>query len=118
MANNLASSLIGLQRFGEVKSLLRNLIPVARRVHGDRFDITLMMRWNYASALFGDDGATLDDLREAVTELEDLAPTARRVLGGLHPIVPVIEGGLKHAQAVLRETHETHPSGDSQSRIK
>ena len=118
MANNLASSLLALHRYAEAKSLLRNLIPVARRVHGDSFDITLMMRWNYASALLGeylngDDKDTLDDLREAVTKLEDLAPTARRVLGGLHPIVPVIEGGLKHARAVLREALETQPSGDS-----
>ena len=80
--------------------------------------IHLMMRWNYASALLGeylngDDKDTLDDLREAVTKLEDLAPTARRILGGLHPIVPVIEGGLKHARAVLREALETQPSGDS-----
>jgi len=70
-------------------------------------------RWNYANAIYTDDDATLDDLREAVTKLEDLAPTARRILGGLHPIVPVIEGGLKDARAVLREALETQPSIDS-----
>ena len=64
-------------------------------------------------ALYEDESATLDDLREAVTKLEDLAPTARRILGGLHPIVPVIEGGLEHARAVLREARETHPSRNS-----
>ena len=32
-----------------------------------------------------DDGATLDDLREAVTTLEETERTARRVLGGAHP---------------------------------
>ena len=116
--NNLASSLLALRQYEEAKSLLRDLIPVARRVHGDSFDITLMMRWNYASALLGDylngdDKDTLDDLREAVTKLEDAAPTARRILGGLHPIVPVIEGGLEHARAVLREARETHPSRNS-----
>ena len=31
------------------------------------------------------DGATLDDLREAVTTLEDTERIARRVLGGAHP---------------------------------
>ena len=72
-----------------------------------------LMRWNYANALYGDDDATLDDLCEAVTKLEDLAPTARRVLGGEHPIVSVIERGLEQARAVLREARETQPSGDS-----
>ena len=32
-----------------------------------------------------DDAATLDDLREAVTTLEDAERIARRVLGGAHP---------------------------------
>ena len=121
-ANNLASSLVSLgqrrEYLKEAKALLRKVTPVARRVLGEYCDVTLMMRWNYASALLGeylngDDKDTLDDLREAVTKLEDLAPTARRILGGLHPIVPVIEGGLKHARAVLREARETQPSGNS-----
>ena len=43
------------------------------------------MRVNYAKALYQDPGATLDDVREAVTTLEDTAPNARRVLGGAHP---------------------------------
>ena len=70
------------------------------------------VRWNYANAIFADDGATLGDQREAVTKVEELAPTARRVLGGEHPIVSVIERGLKQARAVLR-ARETQPSGDS-----
>ena len=37
---------------------------------------------DYAQALYKDPGATLDDLREAVAELEDTERTARRVLGG------------------------------------
>ena len=32
------------------------------------------------------DGATLDDLREAVTTLEDAVLIARRVFGGAHPL--------------------------------
>ena len=59
-------------------------------------------RRNYALALYADPTATLDDLREAVTKLEDLAPTARRVLGGEHPIVSMIERGLEQARGVLR----------------
>ena len=36
-------------------------------------------------ALHADDDATLDDLREAVTSLEEIEPIARRVLGSAHP---------------------------------
>ena len=65
----------------------------------------------YAKALYMDDGATLDDLREAVTEHEDLERTARRVLGGAHPTVAGIEQHLRSARAALRTREETPPSG-------
>ena len=53
-------------------------------------------------ALFKDPGATLDDLREAVRTLEDVARTARRVLGGAHPLTIGIEEELRDARAALR----------------
>ena len=59
-------------------------------------------------ALYGDDGATLDDLREAVTTLEDVERTARRVFGGAHPTTTEIEKPLKTARAALR-ARETPP---------
>ena len=58
---------------------------VARIVLGEGHDLTLRMRWIYAEALYKDSGATLDDLHEAVTTLEDSERIARRVLGGAHP---------------------------------
>ena len=57
---------------------------------------------NYAVALYRDPSATLDDLREAVTTLEDTARIARRVLGGAHPVTEEIEGDLENARAELR----------------
>ena len=57
-----------------------------------------------------DTGATLDDLREAVTTLEDTARTARRVLGGAHPTTKGIGLSLGNARAALR-ARETPPSG-------
>ena len=47
------------------------------------------------------DGATLDDLREAVTTLEETSQTARRVLGGTHPTMKGLEGCLREARAAL-----------------
>ena len=101
-ANNYAAALKDLLRFEEAKSLLRKTIPVARRVLGNNDDTTLKMRGNYAEALYEDDDATLDDLRESVTTLEDVERTARRVLGGAHPITAGIERDLQEAREVLR----------------
>ena len=58
-------------------------------------------------ALYKDNDATLDDLREAVTTLEDSALTARRVLGGAHPIAMAIEEPLRSARVALRASETT-----------
>ena len=92
----------------EAKSLLRKALPVARRALGENHDLTLKMRWAYAKALCGDDDATLDDLREGVTMLEDVERIARRVFGGTHPTTTGIEGDLRHARDELRAC-ETQP---------
>ena len=65
------------------------------------------MEINYAQSLVFDTGSTLDDLREAVTTLEDATRIARRVLGAAHPIAAGIEKILRDSRAVLRfrETH-------------
>ena len=60
------------------------------------------MRQSYAAALCNDPGGTLDDLREAVTTLEELERIARRVLGGAHPLTDVLEYSLRESQAALR----------------
>ena len=52
-------------------------------------------------ALYQDGAATLDELREAVTTLEETAQTARRVLGGAHPLADAIEETLRNAREVL-----------------
>ena len=53
-------------------------------------------------ALYRDDGATLNDLREAVNSLEESARIARRVFGGAHPITKGMEEALRRARAALR----------------
>jgi hypothetical protein len=108
-ANNYAWSLLRARRFEEAKALLLKTMPVARRVLRENHDLMLMMRWAYAEALYENPGATLDDLREAVTSLEELERTARRILGGAHPDVVRMGPSLQHARAALR-ARETPPS--------
>ncbi|CAH0372041.1 unnamed protein product [Pelagomonas calceolata] len=102
-ANNYAASLYNLQSFEEAKLLLRRTVPVARRVFGDDHRLTLSLGWMYAMALYLDEGATLDDTIESVNTLEELERTARRVLGGAHPLTTAMEDNLRQARAALRE---------------
>ena len=60
------------------------------------------MRSLYAHSLDSNQGATLDDLREAVTTLEETERTARRVLSSAHPLTAWVESNLRYARAVLR----------------
>ena len=94
-------SLKDLRRFEEAKALLRKTLPMARRVLGENNEITLRLRWSYAEDLYPDKGAPLDDLREAVSILEDTDRTARRVLGGAHPRTVNIERALQKVRAAL-----------------
>ena len=90
---------------------MRRTIPVARRVHGKNDETTLRMRGTYSFALYDDDCATLDDLREAVTTLEEISSIMRRVFGGAHPLTSWIEESLQEARAKLsaRETPPPRP---------
>jgi hypothetical protein len=110
-ANNYALSLISLRRFGEAKSLMRKTIPVAQGVLGRIHGNTLRMRFIYGMALHLDSGATLDDLREAVTTLEEILPRARQVFGRSHPLTSAIEGYLREARAALRAREEARTRG-------
>ena len=64
-------------------------------------------------ALYNDDGATLEDLREAVATLAETERTARRVFGGAHPTVDAMYADLEWLRAELRarETPSPPPSG-------
>ena len=49
-----------------------------------------------------DDGATFDDLHEAVNTLEEIERIARRVFGGANPRTTTCGERLRPARAVLR----------------
>ena len=98
-----------LQRHAEARSLLRKTIPVARRVLGENTEATLRMRLHYEKVLYLCAGATLDDLREVVTTLEEIERTARRVFGAAHPTTVDIESDLRDVRVALR-AREAPPS--------
>ena len=99
-AANYANSLLSLQRFEEAKSLVGKIMPVVRRDLGDNHALTLRIRCIYAMAL-SSGNATLGDLREAVRTNEEVERTARRVLGGAHPMMVDIERSLRFALEAL-----------------
>ena len=88
----------GRDRFGEPRDAI--VPPKRRAITGWCLD--LMVARPRASKDLRDPGATLNDLRQAVTTLEDTERTARRVLGGAHPLTSVIEENLRKSRAALR----------------
>ena len=89
---------------------MRKTMPIARRVFGDTDRFMIGMKRVYVMALGKDPAATLDDLREAVTTLEDTEQIARRVLGGAHPLTGRIEFRLREAREELAARETPSPS--------
>ena len=85
------------------------MMPVARRILGESDRITLTMRKIFAEARYLIPDATLDDLREAVATLEEIEQTARRVLGGAHPLVRSLEGSMR----LSREAHRAREASNA-----
>jgi len=108
-ASNYAESLRLLKRSEEAKVLLCKIMPVARRVLGESHELMLSMRWNYARALYQNDDATLGDLCEAVTTLEESERTARRGFGRAHPLTVDIASCLLDVYKILRARETPSP---------
>jgi len=106
-ATNYAVSLMNLKRYEETKTLFRKTLPIVQRVLGENNELVFRIKKLYAEALYLDTGATLDDLREAMTTLEETARTARRVLGGAHPMTGAVESKMRDAQAALRAREDS-----------
>ena len=110
-ANNYINLLRILKRFKEARSLLRKTTPLAQRVLGEGHQVTLTMKKMKAEMLYDDDGATLDDLREAVEMLESVARVWTRVFGEAHPETPMIRAALEDAREVLAARAAASSSG-------
>ena len=88
--------------------------PVPPPLIPSTVDITLIAKQYYAETLYNNVNAgasrrPLDDLREAVTTLEYVERTARRVFGGANPLVVGFEKTLRNARNVLRARETPSP---------
>ena len=97
---NLANSYQFLGRLEEAMSLRRDVYSGCLKLNGEVHEETLRAANNYS--LYENPGATLDDLREAVTTLEDAERTMRRVFGGAHPTTVDIGECLQESRVALR----------------
>ena len=64
---------------------------------------TATATWTYATALYGDTDATLDDICEAEATLADTERIAERVLGSEHPLTAAIERDLINARGAIAD---------------
>ena len=87
---------------------MRKPIRLAQDFLGKGDGLALKLRWNYAEALFKNDLATLCDLRKAVTMLEEIMRTSRRIFGDANPLTRGIAMELRDARIVFR-FRETQP---------
>ena len=88
--------------------------PVPPPLIPSTVDITLIAKQYYAETLYNNVNAgasrrPLDDLREAVTTLEYVERTARRVFGGAHPFVEQVEHFLRESRGLLHKKRKTSP---------
>ena len=98
-ALNLATSLVNNSRFAEARAIASEMLPIARRLHGDAHDATLGFRFALPKSIVQNPGATQNDLRVAKEELEDLLGTTRRIFGNSHPRVELV-------RTLLEETND------------
>ena len=75
--------------------------PLGQAAAARRRRVTLTSRGVYAQALYYAGGETLDGLREAVNELEDVVRIARRVFGGANPVAFGFVGQLRAWRSTL-----------------
>ena len=69
---------------------------------------------NYARALYKDDGATLDDLREAVETIDSVAKSWKRVFGESHPETQKVQSALATARKKLARAGRARPPRPNQ----
>ena len=92
--------------FSEARSLARETLPVAERVLGPEGGTTLRLTENCAQLVFADKSSSQDDRRAAISSMEGVVRTRRRVYGAAHPTTKDAETTLLS----LRGNMGSHPA--------
>ena len=79
-AMNYIQALVQTNQFAAARAVGRKELPAIRKLGLDH-DLALNFRRNYAGALYGDDDATLDEQREGLAMIQDVATRWARVFG-------------------------------------
>ena len=90
-----------LERWAEAKSLVRKVMPHARRILGRVHENTLKLEGTLLEAIHWDDSSSLDELRKAISMCEDAIRRARRVYGDEHPLTMRLARDLDEAREEL-----------------
>ena len=106
-ANNLAISSMALGHLGDAKSLLRKNIRACRRSFGADHVYTFRAHSLFVRILYIEQ-ASMEDLREAVSIMEDVCRRGRRVLGDSHPEYQELQFTLATARRVLARAVAPH----------
>ena len=97
----LAISLIRGKKWAETKDLTHKALPAARRALGSDHELTIKLECRLARASYADEGASLDELRQAISMYEDLIRRARRIFGDSHPAAESMAARIEEARVIL-----------------
>ena len=97
--------LLQLKRSAEAKSILRKVIPLARRVLGTEHHLTLSFRENHATVLLLEDSesGSPDKVSEALGIFEEVHEITRRVCGPQHPHTQMFKAKLEFCRRLSRK---------------
>ena len=97
-----SSSLNTLKRYAEAREFMREQIDISRRSLGASHEMTLKLRRNLCKNYFLDQSNfSAEEMRQALSDLEDVLRLWRRVFGEQHPQTKFTEAMLLIAQMQL-----------------
>ena len=97
-AINVSATLRAMGNVAEAAKFTRKILPEVTRVFGADSDVSLKLNATLAQALYLDEKAPPEHLREAVEILEPAIRISQRILGGQHPLTKALQGDLAEAR--------------------
>ena len=98
-AMNYIQALVQANQFATARAVGRKELPALRKLGLDH-DLALNFRRNYAGALYGDENATVDEQREGLAMIQDVATRWARVFGADSHEARHLAGVLSEAKCI------------------